>query len=49
MSSTEPLPLENANIERIVIYPSDLDERTRHSLFAMLRKLGIHFEAGLWD
>ena len=49
MSRAKPLPLESQDIERIVIYPCDLDNRTRHNLYMMLRKLGIPFEAGCWD
>lgn len=47
--STASLPQDDLDFERIVIYPRDLDAKTRHRLYSMLRKLGIRFEAGYWD
>lgn len=49
MTSAKRMPQEDLDFERIVIYPRDLDRRTRHKLYMALRRLGVHFEAGLWD
>ena len=49
MTSTKSVPQEYMDLERIVIYPRDLDRKTRHQLYLALKRLGVHFEAGFWD
>jgi hypothetical protein len=41
-------PMRNVDIERIVIYPRDCDERTRERLMKVLQQLEIHYECGYW-
>ena len=49
MASAKKMPQEDLDFERVVIYPRDLDVKTRHKLWLALKRLGIRFEAGIWD
>lgn len=48
MASAKQMPQEDLDVERIVIYPRDLDKETRQKLWMALRELGVKFEAGYW-
>jgi len=36
------------DLERIVIYPRDYDQRTRLQLLQLLQRLDIRYECGYW-